>query len=135
VRFLVDAQLPRGLSTALVLAGHDSLHSSDLPDGNKTTDRVLADVADSEHRVVVTKDGDFRNSHLLIGRPGRLLVVKTGNITNARLLELFESNLQAIVDALEGASFVEISDTSLVVHGALAVGGPPLEPAPREPPA
>jgi predicted nuclease of predicted toxin-antitoxin system len=133
VRFLVDAQLPRRLSTALASAGHDSIHSSDLPDGNKTSDRLLAEIADSDDRVVVTKDGDFRHSHLLTGRPGRLLVVRTGNITNARLLALFESNLQAVVDALDGASFVEISDTSLVVHGAPAVGGPPLDSAPREP--
>ena len=78
-------------------------------------------------------DGDFRHSHLLTGRPGRLLVVRTGNITNGRLLALFESNLQAVVDALETASFVEISDTSLVVHGAPAAGGPPSDPAPGEP--
>ncbi len=133
MKFLVDAQLPRRLSTALASAGHDSLHSSDLPDGNKTTDRVLAAVADSDERVVVTKDGDFRYSHLLTGRPGRLLVVRTGNITNARLLALFETNLQAVVDALEGASFVEISDTSLVVHRAPAIGSPPLDPTLREP--
>ena len=61
-------------------------------------------------------------------------MVRTGNITNARLLGLFESNLQAVVEALETASFVEISDTSLVIHGAAAIDEPPLDPA-RQPPA
>jgi predicted nuclease of predicted toxin-antitoxin system len=37
---------------------------------------------------VVTKDADFRNSHLLSGSPRRLLIVTTGNITNDALLEL-----------------------------------------------
>lgn len=131
MRFLVDAQLPKRLSAVFVSAGHDSIHSSDLPDGNRTTDSELAEVPDSDDRVVVTKDGDFRHSHLLTGRPRRLLVVKTGNITNARLLALFESNLQEVVDALARAPFVEISDTSLVVHDRPAVGSiPPDREAP-----
>jgi predicted nuclease of predicted toxin-antitoxin system len=40
-------------------------HTSSLPDGNRTSDRQLADIADSENRVVVTKDRDFRDSQLL----------------------------------------------------------------------
>lgn len=32
--------------------------------GNRTSDRQLTDIADSENRVVVTKDRDFRDSHL-----------------------------------------------------------------------
>lgn len=128
MRFLVDAQLPKRLSIALASAGHDSIHSSDLPDGNRTTDSVLAAVADSDDRVVVTKDGDFRHSHLLTGRPRRLLVVKTGNITNAGLLLLFESNLQELVGALEQARFVEINATSLVVHARPASSSLPDHP-------
>jgi predicted nuclease of predicted toxin-antitoxin system len=116
LRFLIDAQLPRRLSTLLANAGHDSVHSSALPDGNRTSDHQLADLADSENRVVVTKDRDFRDSHLLQNLPRRLLVVATGNIANNDLLALFETNLALITDALDNASLVEVSQSSVVIH-------------------
>ncbi|MHB1808467.1 MAG: DUF5615 family PIN-like protein [Solirubrobacteraceae bacterium] len=65
MNFLIDAQLPLRLSNLLADAGHDSVHTSSLPDGNRTSDRRRATIADSESRVVVTKDRDFRDSHLL----------------------------------------------------------------------
>ncbi len=96
--FLVDAQLPARLARFLAGAGHDVVHTSELPEGNRTADARIAEVADGEGRVVVTKDRDFRDGHLLSGSPRRLLVVGTGNITNAALLGLFEANLDAVVD-------------------------------------
>jgi predicted nuclease of predicted toxin-antitoxin system len=63
--------------------------SSDLPDGNRTSDAEIARLADAESRVVVSKDRDFRDGHLLRGTPARLLVVATGNISNDDLLGLF----------------------------------------------
>jgi predicted nuclease of predicted toxin-antitoxin system len=116
MKFLIDAQLPLRLSNLLAEANHDSIHTSGLPDGNRTSDRQLADIADSENRVVVTKDRDFRDSHLLQNLPRRLLVVATGNIANDDLLALFEANLSLIADAFENASLVEISEASVVIH-------------------
>jgi uncharacterized protein (DUF433 family) len=48
--------------------------------------------------------------------PRRLLVVATGNITNAALLALFETHLDVIITALEEADYVELGPNSLVVH-------------------
>lgn len=93
MKFLVDAQLPAKLAQRLSAAGHDCLHSMELPDGNRSTDRGIADRADREGRVVVTKDRDFRDSHLLAGSPRQLLAVTTGNIHNDDLLALVEANL------------------------------------------
>lgn len=116
MKFLVDAQLPVRLARLLNAAGHDVLHTMDLADGNRTTDRRIAELADDEGRAVVTKDRDFRDSHLLMNSPQRLLLVATGNITNVALLALFELHLGAIVDALGEAAFVELDRTSLIVH-------------------
>jgi len=116
VKFLVDAQLPARLARFLISAGHDALHTTELPDGSRTTDGQLVELADGEGRVVVTKDWDFRDGHLLTRSPQRLLVVATGNITNAALLVLFETHLDAIAAALEEADFVELGPDSLVVH-------------------
>ncbi len=116
MKFLVDAQLPARLARFLIESGHDALHTSELPDGNRTSDAHIAGVADDHGRVVVTKDRDFRDGHLLVRSPRQLLVVATGNITNSALLTLFEANLDAVVSALGDADFVELSEDALVVH-------------------
>lgn len=38
--FVVDAQLPALLARFLAAAGHDSVHTCELPDGSRTTKRV-----------------------------------------------------------------------------------------------
>lgn len=86
MKFLVDAQLPARLARFLTAAGHDSLHTTELPDGNLTSDQQIAATADADGRVVVTKDRDFRDSHILQRSPQQLLVVATGNVSNDELL-------------------------------------------------
>lgn len=116
MKFLVDAQLPARLARFLSSAGHDALHTAELPCRGRTTDMRIAELADEQGRVVVTKDRDFRDGHLLTTSPQRLLVVTTGNITNTALLSLFEAHLDAIVAALGDADFVELGPGSLIVH-------------------
>ena len=53
--------------------------------------------------MVVTKDRDFRDSHLLRREPRRLVVVATSNISNHELLALFTDHLATLVAALGGA--------------------------------
>jgi len=77
---------------------------------------AIAELADVEARVVVSKDGDFRDGHLLRASPKRLLVIATGNITNSALLNLVEANLDGIVAAYGNADFVELGANSLSVH-------------------
>lgn len=116
MKFLVDAQLPVRLARFLSNAGHDAVHTAGLADGNCTTDRRIAELADDEGRVVVTKDRDFRDGHLLTRSPQRLLVVSTGNITNNALLSLVETHLAAICSAFDEADFVELGPSSLIVY-------------------
>jgi predicted nuclease of predicted toxin-antitoxin system len=47
VKFLVDAQLPARVAAFLAASGHDAIHTSELPNGNRTTDREIADRADA----------------------------------------------------------------------------------------
>lgn len=116
MKFLVDAQLPRKLCKWLREAGHDVVHTLDLPLGNATPDPVVLTIAASEQRIVVTKDDDFVQSHLIAGRPGKLLLVATGNIGNAELEALLRNNLPRIEAALQTGSFVEISRHELTTH-------------------
>ena len=116
MKFLIDTQLPARLARQLNKAGHDAIHTSALPDGNRTSDTEIARVADEQERVLISKDRDFRDSHLLRGSPRRLLVVATGNITNTELLVMFAQHLDAIVHALAAVTFVELRVGQLIVH-------------------
>jgi len=112
----VDAQLPKRFCAWLTEAGHEALHTFELPRGNRTTDTEILNVAEREQRIVVTKDDDFVQSFLIAGRPGRLLLVSTGNIANDRLELIVRGHVLEIAEAFESASFVELGRESLTVH-------------------
>lgn len=116
MRFLVDAQLPRCLCGWLNEAGHDAVHTLELPHGNRTTDNEILVVAEHEQRIVVTKDEDFVPSFLIAGRPKKLLLVSTGNISNDELGLIVCGHILEIARAFESASFVELSRESLILH-------------------
>lgn len=52
----------------------------------------IIQIADSQDRIVTSKDSDFQKYHVLLGRPHRILMITTGNILNKELLHLFENN-------------------------------------------
>lgn len=116
MNFLVDAQLPRRLIRHLRIAGHDALHTLDLPRGNRTLDVDVNDISIRQQRIVVTKDADFVNSFLLVRRPYKLLLISTGNIKNIELDALFVPQIPAIVAAFRDHSFVEFTRAGIIVH-------------------
>jgi predicted nuclease of predicted toxin-antitoxin system len=117
MKFLVDAQLPRRMAAWLVAAGCDAIHTLDLLDRNRTTDEQIKDVADREQRAVVSKDADFVDGHLLRGRPGKLLLISTGNISNRALEALVVPLIPDIVREFQAHSFLELGPASLVIRG------------------
>jgi len=72
MKFLVDAQLPRLLAAQLTQAGHETLHTLDLPLGNRTPDATINDLSFNDNYIVITKDSDFVESFLLQGKPRKL---------------------------------------------------------------
>ena len=113
MRFLVDAHLPPALGTALNAAGHETVHTRDLPARNRTTDPDINELSLREQRVVISKDTDFYHSHLLHGKPFKLVLVRTGNIGTRELAALFERHLGEIVSALETHSLIELDRTKV----------------------
>lgn len=116
MKFLVDAHLPKRLALQLSAAGHDAIHTLDLPLGNRTPDAVINEISLAEERIFVTKDADFRDSHLVNDEPYKLLLVSTGNISNNDLLNLFAQNLARIVVAFETHSYIELDRHHLTIH-------------------
>jgi predicted nuclease of predicted toxin-antitoxin system len=117
MRFLIDAQLPRRMVGWLATAGCDAVHTLDLPDGNRTTDQQVIELADREQRAVVSKDADFVDSHILQARPARLLLVSTGNISNRDLETLMVPLIPDIVREFQAHSFLELGRAGIVVRG------------------
>ena len=116
MKFLVDAQLPKALSDFIKSNGIDSIHSLELPDKNKTQDGYITRLATDKNFIVITKDADFLESYVLRKEPPKLLLIKTGNIRNIELIDLFERHIDLIVKLFSGHSLVEMSKTEIVVH-------------------
>ncbi len=116
MRFLVDAQLPRRLVYRMRDAGHDALHTLDLPHGNRTPDAEINAISLRESRVVVTKDADFVSSFIVAHMPYKLLLISTGNRSNAELEALLVAQLPAIESAFSANRYIELTRTALIIH-------------------
>ena len=117
MKFLVDAQLPIRLKHWLTDQGHDAIHTNDLPDTYRTPDKEIIQVAKQEDRIVISKDSDFYQHHLIKGTPERLLFITTGNIVNKELIRLFELNFSTIENLFKsGSKIIEFDNHSITVH-------------------
>jgi predicted nuclease of predicted toxin-antitoxin system len=116
MKFLVDAQLPRRLVSRLRAAGHEAVHTLDLPLGNRTPDSVINELSLREGYAVLTKDADFVNSFHLQRRPRKLLLVSTGNIRNSEFESLLLSNLESITGGFVHFDFIEINRAAVIFH-------------------
>lgn len=117
MKFLIDAHLPRRMVDWFVFAGCDAVHTLDLPRGNRTSDDELTSLAAREDRALITKDADFVDSHTLQGRPAKLLLISTGNISNAALESLLRPLIPLIIEEFKAHSFLELGRTDLIVRG------------------
>lgn len=114
MKFIVDAQLPRALCLLLSQNGHDCIHTLELPKRNATTDNEISALSIRESRVVISKDADFYDRYLVKVEPYKLIYITTGNISTKALLDLFEKNLQLIVDEISRNEVVEITKKSII---------------------
>jgi len=116
VKFIVDAQLPQSLAIYLQSRGYDTIHTITLPEKNKTKDGSIIALSISEDRIIISKDTDFLGYHILKREPRKLLTVKTGNIRNSELIDLFGKNLDSIVEHFKTHSLIELHQTEIIIH-------------------
>jgi len=116
MKFLVDAQLPVRLARFLQTSGYDTIHTTDLPQRNATSDLEINSVSIQEERIVITKDADFVNSFLTIQQPYKLLLISTGNVKNNTLEALFSENLQTLAELFQQNQYIEMTRDSIIVH-------------------
>lgn len=106
MNFLVDAQLPPKLCEWLEEWGHRARHVSHVGMVG-APDSAIADLAEREALVLVTKDEDF----LYLRLPRRFAVVwlRIGNATNRALEQWLSPRWSAVIRALSsGEMLVEV---------------------------
>jgi len=114
MKFIVDAQLPKRLSTWLNDKGFDTIHTLELTNKNKTTDSEISLLSMREERIVISKDSDFYNRYFIKLEPFKLIYLTTGNISTTELINLFEKNSEEIFNEIANNNVVEISNTSII---------------------
>ena len=115
MKFLIDAQLPRRLVAQLQQAGVEAIHTLDLPDGNRTSDRAINELSIKEQSVV-TKDSDFVETFLLRRQPWKLLLVSTGNIGNDDLETVFLASMKNLIEGFDDFDFIELNRANVIFH-------------------
>lgn len=116
MKFLVDANLSWKVKKTIEKLGFDVLHTDDLPDREFTPDEAIRNIANKQKRIIITKDSDFLQSHLLRQNPEYLLLITTGNINNKELLLLIESNFIAITTLFISYQLIELSSKGIIVY-------------------
>jgi predicted nuclease of predicted toxin-antitoxin system len=109
VRFVIDAQLPYGLKLFLKDNGFDAIHTDDMPNRERTTDKEIINISELEDRIIITKDKDFLDSHILLSKPKKLVLITSGNIKNKEFFVLFRNNFKTITQLLSKHSLIELN--------------------------
>lgn len=71
-------------------------HVNEILDKWHTKDGDICEYADSRDLILVTKDVDFKNSHLINNTPKKLIKINLGNISNVDLINKLDQHLSAI---------------------------------------
>lgn len=87
-------------------AGFAAEYVNEILSGSKTPDTEIADWADRFGYILVSKDQDFRVSHLLKKKPRKLIRVCLGNVSNADLETLLNANFNLFESLNRNDSFM-----------------------------
>lgn len=116
MKFLIDANLPYKLAESLKKNGFDVVHTDDFPHKERTKDSDIRDASLEQNLIVITKDTDFLDSHVINQIPKKLLLISTGNITNKALRDLFEKYFYKIVALFVNYDLIEMDNDKITVH-------------------
>ena len=115
MKFLCDVHISIKLVKFLISKNYDCIHVNTILEKWNTKDSAIANYVDQNGLILITKDADFRDSHYLKNTPKKLVKINLGNISNADLLLIFESNLTKIEKLNSNDCFiVEIDNDNLI---------------------
>jgi predicted nuclease of predicted toxin-antitoxin system len=79
---LCDVHNPYKLVSLLQTKGYDAIHVNNLPEKWYTPDSAIYDFANKNGYVVITKDNDLRNSHLINNTSKKLIRILLETVSN-----------------------------------------------------
>jgi predicted nuclease of predicted toxin-antitoxin system len=95
MKLLLDQNLSSRLSSRLMSVYPGVLHVSDLGLASASDEEVW-EAACNEGCLIVTKDSDFVDLQVLRGFPPKVLWLRLGNCTTARIEEVLRGHVQDI---------------------------------------
>ncbi len=115
-QFLCDVHISYKIAKFLETKGYKAIHINKILEGFNTTDAAISEYANENNYIVVTKDIDFKNSHIISGKPRKVLRITLGNISNQKLIAILDINLETILDHFTTEKcFIEIGDGTMEV--------------------
>jgi predicted nuclease of predicted toxin-antitoxin system len=96
VKFLCDVHISLRLVKWLNTQGFEATHVNKILDGYFTKDDLISAYAVRHGLILITKDADFKNQHLLRKTPKYLVKINSGNTSHKMLLELFQKHIELI---------------------------------------
>lgn len=117
MKILCDVHIARKVVRFFESVDIEATHVNDILDSWYTKDQDIAEFADQNGYVVITKDVDFRTSHLVKGSPKKLLKINLGNISTSRLIEILNTNLKFLEEQFENEKcFIEVNPDSIWIN-------------------
>lgn len=101
MKVICDVHIARRIVRFFQSQGVEAIHVNDILDSWYTKDTAIAAYADQYNYVVVSKDADFKNSHLLRKSPKRLLKINLGNISTADLIHILAQHLEVLKEKFQ----------------------------------
>lgn len=96
MKVLCDVHLPYRLVKWFQQQNIEAQHVNQLPQRWYTTDQTICQYADENDYIVITKDHDFRHSHLLQQTPRKLIRITLGNINNTHCVNYLHDILNKL---------------------------------------
>ena len=117
MRVLCDVHIPYRLVAFLRQRDVDATHVNKILDKWYTTDAAITDYVEETDSILISKDGDFRDSHFLTGKPARLVRITLGNLSNDDLIELFDQCWKTLQTELANRPcYVELGTEGLKIY-------------------
>jgi predicted nuclease of predicted toxin-antitoxin system len=116
MKYLLDAQLSYKLAKHLKKKGFDVVHTNELPNKEKSTDKEISLYSKKHKRIVITKDSDFLDSYLIHNLPEKILLVTVGNLHNDILFILFDNYFYEIDLLFKNNNYIELNQNEYIIH-------------------
>ena len=103
MNFLVDANLPPRLCEWLRRHNQQATHLYDLQ-SLRLGDKAVWKLAATRQEVIVSKDMDFHERALILGKPPQVLLIALGNCSNDDLITALDASWARIESELAGGA-------------------------------